>query len=53
MDFNSPPEDDLTFEDDPGNVVDEVDVQRQVTTLAVELEEEAGFSVQGEAQFSH
>ena len=39
MDFNSPPEDDLTFEDDPGNVVDEADVQRQVATSAVELEE--------------
>ena len=53
MDFSSPLKDDLTFVDDTGNVVDEAVVQRQLTTSAVELEEEEGFSVQGEAQFAH
>ena len=39
MEFTPPLEDDLMFEDDTGNVEDEVDIQRRSTTSAVELEE--------------
>jgi len=42
MDFTPPPDDDMTLEDDPGNVEDEADSQRRSTTSAVTLENRWG-----------